>query len=133
RLFRRSRSAHWIESDIYEISRVTAQVRAAEENRQTVNCDEPHRERLSADAWFAFFPLHSCVHLLHVGLFAVIHSLPCAQWHFRFVVHCVIFWLQQAMLRLPERVKYLELAPQAMRRTPARHRLTARLSTGAID
>src|SRR5438067_12816798 len=120
-LFRRGRRAHWIESAGYKISRVTAEVRAAEEDCQTVNCDEPYRERLGADAWFAFLTLHSCVHLLHVGLFAIIHSLPCAQRHFRFVVHCTIFWLQQAIPRLPDWVMRLEPLPQVMHQPPARH------------
>jgi hypothetical protein len=34
--------------------------------------------------------LNSGVHLLDVGLFAVIHSLPYTRWLFRFVVHCIV-------------------------------------------
>jgi hypothetical protein len=34
--------------------------------------------------------LNSGVHLLDVGLFAVIHSLPYARWLIRFVVHCMV-------------------------------------------
>ena len=43
-----------------------------------------------ADTRLAFFTLNGGVHLLHVGLFAVIHSLPCPRRHFRFVVHCIV-------------------------------------------
>src|SRR3982751_6355497 len=75
--FRRRRRTHRIEAASNEIPRVTAEVRTAEEDRQSVNRNKPDRERLSADARFAFFPLYSCVHLLDVGLFAVIHSLAC--------------------------------------------------------
>src|SRR6478735_3276021 len=88
-LLRRGRRTHWIESAAGEISRVTAEVRAAKENRQSVDCDQPDRQRLGAYSRFAFLALHSRVHLLDVGLFAVIHSLPGAKRRFRFVVHCL--------------------------------------------
>src|SRR5436190_20714017 len=112
---RRGRRAHRIESAAGEISRITAEVRAAEENRQPVKCDEPHRKRLGAYARFAFLALHSCMHLLHVGQFAVIHSLSWARRRFRFLVHGVIFWEQQARRSMPDWVMYLEPLPPAMR------------------
>jgi hypothetical protein len=43
--------------------------------------------------------------------------------HFRFVVHCVIFWRRQAMQLLLDRVKHPELLSQVMRQLPARLRL----------
>src|SRR5690349_14041118 len=73
---RRGWRAHRIESTTGKISRVTAEVSAAEENRQPVDRDEPHGKRFGAYARFAFLALHGCVHLLDVGQFAVIHSLP---------------------------------------------------------
>jgi len=72
---------------------------------------------------------------LHVGLFAVIHSLPCPQRRFRFVVHCVISWGQQALRRLLERVKHLlvRLLVRLMEQLPVRLPLIWLLSTDEID
>src|SRR5262249_23551815 len=128
---RRRWCTHWIESASDEISRVTPEVRAAEENRQSVDRDQPHRQRLGAYAWFAFLALHSSVHLLDIGLFAVIHSLPCARRRFRFVVHCIIFLRQQAIPQV--RAKHLGSALPVMQQVPARLRLIWLLSTDAID
>ena len=119
---RRGGRTHRIESAAGEISRVTTEVRAAKENRQSVDRNQPHRQWLSADARFSFLTLHRRVHLLHVGLFAVIHSLSGAKRRFRFVVHCVTSWEQQAILRLQERVKHLgplaRRLPQSQARLP---------------
>src|SRR5205809_3867635 len=78
-----------------KISGVTTEIRAAKKYRQPVHCNQPNRERLSADARFAFFTLHSGMHLLHVRLFAVIHALAnaeclrgCRFW--RFLVHSIV-------------------------------------------
>jgi hypothetical protein len=60
---------------------------------------------------------------LHVGLFAVIHSLPGAKRRFLFVVHCVISWEQQAIRRLLEQVKHLEPLVRVMEQLPVRLRL----------
>src|SRR5439155_376213 len=84
----RRRRAHRVEPATAEVARVTAEIRATKKNRQSVDRDEPNRERLGTDARFAFFTLNSSVHLLDVGLFAVIHSLSHARRLFRFFVHC---------------------------------------------
>jgi len=71
---------------------------------------------------------------VHVGLFAVIHSLPCTKRRFRFVVHRILIFLQQqAILRLPERVKQLGLLARAMRQARVRLPLIGLLSTDEID
>src|SRR4030095_3791836 len=76
-----------------EVAKVTTKISAAKEYRQSVNGNQPNRERFGADAGFALFALDGSVHLLHVCLFAVIHSLPHSEffrgWRFRFFVHCV--------------------------------------------
>jgi hypothetical protein len=50
--------------------------------------------------------LNSGVHLLDVGLFAVIHSLPYTRWLFRFVVHCIVILQEPATaVAIPLRVR----------------------------
>src|SRR5438034_3823134 len=45
-----------------EVSRVTTEIGTAKKDRQPVNCDQPNRERLCADARFALFALNGGVH-----------------------------------------------------------------------
>ena len=75
---------------------VAPEICAPKKDCQPVNRDQPNREWLGADAWFAFFALNRSVHLLDVGLFAVIHSLAYARRRFRFFVHCVVILQEQA-------------------------------------
>jgi hypothetical protein len=52
------------------------------------------------------------MHLLDVGLFAVIHSLPYARWLFRFVVHCIVILQEPATgvaIRLQPRATVLQM------------------------
>src|SRR2546423_15225931 len=98
--FCRGWRAQWVEPAANEVARVTTEIRATKKNRQPVDRDEPNRERLGTDARFAFFTLNSSVHLLDVGLFAVIHSLAYARRLFRFFVHCVFILLAREIQRL---------------------------------
>src|SRR5207302_7341137 len=72
---------HWrgslqrIKSIAGKISGVATEIGAAGEDRDTVNRDQPNRERLESDARLTFFALDRGVHFLNVGSFAVIHSL----------------------------------------------------------
>jgi len=77
-----------IERIATEVSRETAEVRAAEENRETVNRDQPDGERLEADFRLRFFPLDRGMHTLDIFGLAVIHALPGAVlWMVRFLPH----------------------------------------------
>ena len=69
------RSAHRIQTVTGKTSRVAAEVSTARKNRETINSDQPNRERLEADARLAFFALDRGVHFMNVRRFAVIHSL----------------------------------------------------------
>src|SRR5439155_24277801 len=85
-----------------KVSRVTAEIGTAKNYRQPVHYDQPNRERFGADARFPLFALNGSVHLLHVRLFAVIHSLAnagCRLWSF--LVHSIVtFRLPAAVLAL---------------------------------
>ena len=107
-------TAVWIKRFAAKVSRVTAEIRAAKKYRQPVNRNQPNRERLSADTRFAFFALNSGVHLLDVGLFAVIHSLANARRRFRFFVHCVFILLARGNRRLRARVMRLVIPRRAV-------------------
>src|SRR5437667_6149080 len=73
-----------------KISRVTTEVGAAEKHRQPINRDQPNRERFASDARFALFALNGGVHLMHVCLFPVIHSLANTRRIRNFLVHCAV-------------------------------------------
>src|SRR6202011_1521674 len=73
--FRRWRTAHRIQTIAAEVSRVTSEIGAAKEHGQSVDYDQPNRERLETDARFALFSLNSSMHFLHFLVLAVIHSL----------------------------------------------------------
>src|SRR5205823_13821942 len=110
----RRRRAHRVEPATAEVARVTAEIRATKKNRQSVDRDEPNRERLGTDARFAFFTLNSSVHLLDVGLFAVIHSLAYARRLFRSFVHCVFILLAREIQRLADLVLQLVIPRPAV-------------------
>jgi hypothetical protein len=97
-------AAIWIKRLTAKVSGVTTEIGAAKKYRQSVNCNQPNRERFGTDAGFALFALDGSVHLLHVGLFAVIHSLAHSEcfrgWRFRFFVHCVVIFPAMAILQL---------------------------------
>ncbi|HEX9238383.1 MAG TPA: hypothetical protein VF866_06430, partial [Xanthobacteraceae bacterium] len=62
-------------------------------------------ERFGADARLPFFALNGSVHLLHVCLFPVIHSLANGGCRFRsFLVHCVVIFLARPVAMLPARL-----------------------------
>jgi hypothetical protein len=100
----RRRCAHGIEPASDEIPGVTTEIRAAKKYRQPVDRNQPNRERLGANAWFAFLALNSSVHFLDIGLFTIIHSLADSRWRFGFVAHCVFILPAREIRRLPERV-----------------------------
>src|SRR6266550_1324539 len=52
-----------------------SEIRAAKENREGVDSDQPKGKRLQTHARFLFFPLNCSVHFLHVLAVAIIHSL----------------------------------------------------------
>src|SRR2546422_85702 len=93
-----------------------------------VNSDQPNRKRLGTDAWFAFFALNSCVHLLNVGLFAIIHSLTDARWRFWLFVHCVVISKELVVAVAIRRQRAVVL-----RALPAHHRPISLRSADAID
>src|SRR5438128_3262690 len=81
-----------------KISGVTTEIGAAKKYCQPVNCDQPNREWFGADARFPLLALNGGVHLLHICLLAVIHSLPYAGCRFRsFLVHCALTFRVPAM------------------------------------
>ena len=51
-----------VQSIAAEISGITAEIGAAEENRESVNPDQPNRERLQTDARLGFLTLNGGVH-----------------------------------------------------------------------
>ena len=59
----RRRAAERIESVAAEISRVTAEIRAAKEDGETIDRDQPKRERLQAGTRLAFLTLNRGVRL----------------------------------------------------------------------
>src|SRR5439155_26098913 len=84
--FCRRRTAERVKAVAAEISRITAEIGAGTKNRESVNSDQPNRERLESHARFAFFTLDGGVHFLDFGMLAVIHSLTRARlW--RVLVH----------------------------------------------
>jgi hypothetical protein len=101
-------AAIWIKRFTAKVSGVTTEIGAAKEYRQSVNCNQPNRERFGANAGFALFALNGSVHLVDVGLFAVIHSLAHSEcfrgWRFRFFVHCVVIFPALAILQLRDSV-----------------------------
>ena len=123
--FRRRRCAHRVKPAAGEVSRVTTEICAAKEDCQSVDRDKPNRKRLGADARFAFFALNGSVHLLDVGLLAIIHSLADARWRFWFFVHCIVI-LQE----LVTPVLAIRLLARAL---PVRLRLISLRSPDAID
>ena len=125
RLFRRRRRTHRIKPATDKIPRVTPKVCAAEEDCEPVNRDKPNREWLGADARFAFFALNGGVHLLDVGLLAIIHSLADARWRFWFFVHCIVI-----LEELVTPVLAIRLLARALL---ARLRLISLRSPNAID
>ena len=96
--FRNARCAtERVKSVTAKVSGITAEIGAAKKHRQTVHCNQPNRERFGADARFPFFALNGSVHLLHVCLFPVIHSLANGGCRFRsFLVHCVVILVERA-------------------------------------
>jgi hypothetical protein len=58
------------------------------------------------------------MHLLDVGLFAVIHSLPYAGWLIWFVVHCMVILREPATaaaIRRQVRATVLQMPPARLR------------------
>jgi hypothetical protein len=58
------------------------------------------------------------MHLLDVGLFAVIHSLPYAPWLIWFVVHCMVISREPALavaIRRRPRATVLQMPPVHLR------------------
>jgi len=108
------RRPHRIEPAAAEIPGITPEIRASKKYRQSVDRDQPNRERLGADARFAFFALHSGMHLLDIGLFAVIHSLAYARRLFRFFVHCVFILLAREIQRTADLVLLLVIPRPAV-------------------
>src|SRR5438477_10937304 len=92
RLWRTRRTAKRIKTIAAEVSRVAAEISAAAKDGESINRNEPKRERLEAHARLALFALNRGVHLIHLGRFAVIHSLPdAALWRGRALVHFASF------------------------------------------
>src|SRR4030081_1942565 len=78
--FRRGRTAHRIQTITAEVSRVTSEIGAAKEHGQSVDYDQPNRERLETDARLALFALNGSMYFLHFPLLAVIYFLTHAPW-----------------------------------------------------
>jgi hypothetical protein len=51
--------------------------------------------------------------LEHVGLFAVIHSLPRSQRHFWFVVHGIVIWQEPVIRRVRHSAPLWQVMGQA--------------------
>src|SRR5437899_10510573 len=80
-----------------KVSGVATEIGTAEKHRQPINRDQPNRERFASDARFALFALNGGVHLMHVCLFAVIHSLANTRRIRNFLVHCAVTFPARAM------------------------------------
>src|SRR6266446_790608 len=52
-----------------------SEIGAAEENRESIDSDQPQGKWFQSHAWLLFFPLNRSVHFLHVLALAIIHSL----------------------------------------------------------
>ena len=71
-----------------KVSRIASQIRAGKENGESVNDDQPDRERLETDARLEVRAEWRRELLLHVSVLAVIHSLANAQcWIWSLLVH----------------------------------------------
>ena len=64
-----------IETVAAKVAGETSEVSAAEKDREAVNRNQPDRERFETHARLAFLPLDRRMHLMHVRVFAIIHSL----------------------------------------------------------
>ena len=71
----RRRTTHRIETVSGKVSGITSEVGATEENRKSVNGDQPYRERFQSNARLAFLALDRSVHFLNIRNFAVIGPL----------------------------------------------------------
>src|SRR5262249_25498464 len=78
--FCRWQSLHRIEAVAGKISRIPSGIRPAGEDRETINRDQPNRERFKSDARFAFLALDRGVHFMNVGGLAIIHPLASERW-----------------------------------------------------
>src|ERR1044072_2754168 len=76
RFVRTGRAAEGVKAIPSKTSGNTPEVGAAEKDGQSVNRDQPKRERLEAGVRFSLFPLNGGVHLLDVLGFTVVHPLP---------------------------------------------------------
>ena len=71
----RLRDKSGIETVAAKVAGETSEVSAAEKDREAVNRNQPDRERFETDTRLAFLPLDRGMHLMHVRVFAIIHSL----------------------------------------------------------